>query len=82
MDIVVNEIVNNDIEKMKYINCLIPKNETHIKNGVHSGKKKIKFKIIRPKKELTVKIDKFRKRDIEQMIELGEIKAIRSEWNH
>ena len=37
MDIVVNEIVNNDIEKMKYINCLIPKNDNQIKNCVHTG---------------------------------------------
>lgn len=80
MDIVVNETVNNDIARMKDINCLVPKNSDIIKRGVHSGKKRIKFKIIRPEKELTVKIDKFKKKDIERMIELGEITALRSKW--
>lgn len=59
MDIVVNETVNNDIARMQDINCQVPKNSDIIKRGVHKGKKKIKFKIIRPQKELLVKIDKF-----------------------
>ena len=80
MDIVVNETVNNDIARMKDINDLVPKKSTIIKRGVHTGKKRIKFKIIRPSKELVVKIDKFKKKDVEQMIELGKVTAKESEW--
>ncbi|PCI96229.1 MAG: hypothetical protein COB15_11085, partial [Flavobacteriales bacterium] len=80
MEIVVNETVNNDIARMKDINCQVPKNSDIIKRGVHSGKKRIKFKIIRPPKELSVKIDKFNKADIEQMIEQGKITAQNSKW--
>ncbi|MCB9335835.1 MAG: patatin-like phospholipase family protein [Flavobacteriales bacterium] len=80
MDIVVNETVNNDIAKMQYINELVPDDEMEIKNGIHSGKKKIKYRIIRPSKELIVKIDQFKKQDIEKMIALGEVTAFKSEW--
>jgi hypothetical protein len=50
------------------------------KKGIHSGKKRIKFKIIRPQKELAVKIDKFNKSDIKQMIELGKETAEQTNW--
>ncbi len=80
MDIVVNETVNNDIAKMHDINCQVPKNSDVIKRGVHSGKKRITYKIIRPEKELTVKIDKFKKQDVENMIALGKEAALKSEW--
>jgi len=80
MDIVVNETVNNDIARMQDINCQVPKNSDIIKRGVHSGKKRIKFKIIRPDKELSVKIDKFNKGDVEQMLALGRATAEKSQW--
>lgn len=80
MDIVVNETVNNDIARMQDINDLVPKNSDMIKRGVFSGKKRISYKIIRPEKELTVKIDKFKKRDVEQMITLGKEAALKAEW--
>lgn len=80
MDIIVNETVNNDIARMQDINCQVPKNSDIIKRGIHSGKKRIKFKIIRPTKELVVKIDKFKKKDIQKMIEQGRLFAERTEW--
>jgi NTE family protein len=80
MDIVVNETVNNDIARMQDINCQVPKKSDIIKRGIHKGKKKIKFRIIRPEKELIVKIDKFNKEDIQRMIEQGKIAAENSEW--
>lgn len=80
MDIVVNETVNNDIARMQDINYQVPKSYNVIKKGVHKGKKRIKFKIIRPQKELDVKIDKFKKGDIERMIEQGKGIAKKSEW--
>lgn len=80
MDIVVNETVNNDIDRMHDINCLVPKNAEVIKKGVHAGKKKISYKIIRPEKELVVKIDNFKKQDIESMMALGKEAALSSEW--
>ena len=82
MDIVVNETVNNDIARMEDINCQVPKKSNIIKRGIHKGKKKIKFRIIRPEKELIVKIDKFNKNDIERMIEQGRIAAKQSSWNY
>mgnify|MGYP003626986642 CR=1 FL=1 len=80
MDIVVNETVNNDIARMHDINCLVPKNSEIIKKGVHAGKKKIMYKIIRPEKELVIKIDKFKKQDIEDMIALGKEATLNSNW--
>jgi NTE family protein len=80
MDIVVNETVNNDIARMEEVNCQVPKKSNIIKKGIHKGKKKIKYKIIRPQKELVVKIDKFKKEDIQKMIEQGKITARESEW--
>jgi len=80
MDIVVNETVNNDIARMQDINCQVPKKSDIIKRGVHKGKKKIKFRIIRPEKELVVKIDQFQKTDIERMIVLGIATAEQTEW--
>jgi NTE family protein len=80
MDIVVNETVNNDIARMQDINCQVPKNLDIIKRGIHTGKKRIKFKIIRPQKELAVKIDKFNTEDIERMIELGKTTAEETGW--
>lgn len=80
MDIVVNETVNNDIARMKDVNELVPKSSNIIKKGVHEGKKKIRFKIIRPQKELIVKIDQFEKNDVEEMIELGKVTARESRW--
>jgi NTE family protein len=82
MDIVVNETVNNDIARMQDINCQVPKSYNVIKKGIHTGKKRIKFKIIRPQKELVVKIDKFKKRDIERMIALGKIATEETKWNY
>ncbi|PCJ01165.1 MAG: hypothetical protein COB15_01645 [Flavobacteriales bacterium] len=82
MEIVVNETVNNDIARMKDINCQVPKISDIIKRGVHSGKKRIKFKIIRPQRDLSVKIDKFQKKDIEKMIDLGKITAKQSSWSY
>ena len=38
------------------------------------------IKIIRPQKELVVKIDKFKKADIERMIALGKATAGQTEW--
>jgi len=80
MDIVVNETVNNDIARMEDVNCQVPKKSNIIKRGFHKGKKKIKFRIIRPAKELIVKIDKFQKEDIQKMIEQGRLAAKKSEW--
>jgi len=82
MDIVVNETVNNDIARMEDVNCQVPKKSNIIKRGFHKGKKKIKFRIIRPAKELIVKIDKFQKEDIQKMIELGKTTAKQSSWNY
>jgi hypothetical protein len=45
------------------------------------SKKRIKFKIIRLVKELVIKIDKFKKGDIERMIALGKDATERAEWN-
>ena len=80
MDIVVNETVNNDIARMKDVNAIVPKSSGIVKRGVHEGKRKIKFKIIRPQKELIVKIDQFKQQDIEEMIELGKVTAKESKW--
>ena len=80
MDIVVNETVDNDIARMQDINCQVPKKSNIIKRGIHSGKKRIQFKIIRPAKELVVKIDKFNKEDVEGMIEQGRTIAEQTEW--
>lgn len=80
MDIVVNETVNNDIVRMMDVNCQVPKNSSIIRRGVHIGKKKIKYRIIRPQQELIVKIDKFQKEDIVRMIDLGKVTAKESDW--
>ncbi len=80
MEIIVNETVNNDIAKMQDINCQVPKSYNVIKKGVYKGKRRIKFKIIRPQKELSVKVDKFNKADIKRMIALGKLTAEQTEW--
>lgn len=80
MDIVVNETVNNDIRQTLKINEMVEEGQTEVLSGIHKGKKLIKIKIIRPEKELTVKIDKFTQQDIIRMIDLGRIAAEKAVW--
>jgi NTE family protein len=80
MDIVTNETVNNDIRQTLKVNEIIRENIELTKNGVFKDKKKINIRLIRPDSELTLKIDKFDKKDIENMIELGRITAEKSKW--
>lgn len=80
MDIVSNEIVNNDVEKMKTINELISERGEEITEGVLAGKRKIKFKIIRPQSELVIQIDDFNSKDIKEMISLGQLTAKETPW--
>lgn len=80
MDIVTNETVNNDIRQTQKINEIIAGNSELTKEGVFRGKKRVNIRLIRPDSELTLKIDKFDKKDIENMIELGRITAEKSKW--
>jgi len=68
------------LQECKTLIVRFPKIPTLLKEVVHSGKKRFKFKIIRPQKELSVKIDKFNKSDIEQMIALGKVTAKQTDW--
>jgi hypothetical protein len=72
--------VNNDIRQTLKVNEIIRENIELTKNGVFKDKKKINIRLIRPDSELTLKIDKFDKKDIENMIELGRITAEKSKW--
>lgn len=80
MDIVVNEIVNNDIQKMKHINDKVPKDDFQIREGEHLGKRKIRYRLIRPQSELKINIDHFTSKDINEMIALGRLTAEKAPW--
>lgn len=70
LDIVVNEIVNNDIERALEINKFtqrgVPASE-----GLFAGKKNIPLVTIRPKSTLHIDIETFDSNDIAGLIELG-----------
>lgn len=67
MEIAVNEMVNNDIEKRELINRLIDQ-------GYQSQDfwhKKVKMKVIRPAKELRINLQNFNSKDIDRLIREG-----------
>lgn len=82
MEIIVNEIVNNDVHQMKSINKIITKGQEADCNTDAFDKKMIKFKIIRPQSELTMKIDNFSSKEIKEMIDLGQYTAKKAIWQY
>jgi NTE family protein len=74
MEIVVNELVNQDIEKRKLINQLIDCGC----EGQTNALQKIEMKIIRPAEELKINLQNFEAKDIRRLIDEG-IKAAEQE---
>lgn len=76
MEIIANEIVNNDIERMSYVN-------KQIDAGLGGTKRKIDFKLIRPEKEIKLKIDEFNEIDIMKLINDGRAAANKAkDWRN
>jgi len=77
METTTNELVNNDIKTLEWINKMVPENSERINSGPLEGKRKIKFTVIRPDNQIKVAINKFATNDIQGMIEQGYEKAAR-----
>jgi NTE family protein len=74
MEIVVNELVNQDIEKRKLINKLIDCGC----EAQNNAWQKIEMKIIRPAEELSINLQNFAAKDIKRLMDEG-IKAAEKE---
>ena len=65
LSIIMNETLKNDLNSIEFINSLI-------RRGVDTGGKKlIKVSVIHPKESIPVKLTKFDRKDISDMINLG-----------
>lgn len=71
LDILLNEGVNTDIERMLYINYFLPSDGSTLEDGPFVGYKKIKLKVIRPPVPINIEMLSFNSDDIQNLIQTG-----------
>lgn len=77
MDIIVNETVNNDLERLVLINDVLNQCGPGINEGRFRKYRKINLLTIRPENELIIDLQDFNEHDIARIVQQGEIIAKR-----
>lgn len=72
MDIIVNETVNNDIERAEKYNSFLPADGSAATSGLLKGKKRLEIAIIRPEKTVQIDLSKFTSQEIKNLLDWGE----------
>ncbi|MEX0802559.1 MAG: patatin-like phospholipase family protein [Pirellulales bacterium] len=75
IEILTDEILQNDLTTLEWINLHCPKSGTPVASGPFKGKRYIPTTVIRPEKNLVIDITKFTSADISQLIKEGEAAA-------
>lgn len=75
MDITINEIVNNDLEWVEYINLYCPRDRRPLTYGPLAGYRYVPTTIIRPAIEPDIDLENFTSKQIQDLITLGHATA-------
>lgn len=75
MEIIVNETVNNDVQRAEKINRTIRSISPEANTDENTGHRIIDIKVIRPEKTLDINLTNFNENDIKSIFELGKSRA-------